>query len=126
MSKEASPQALLMALSETLGLDYQGSDWGIINADGARLEAFLAFYEAEALASTLRWEMAELIFASANERLLNGGALQLKPILTLAEGDKAIAFQVDYWSGLYDNPDLDFEEFPLGEVLRAALGHHAP
>lgn len=34
----------LRSLSEILRLNYEEQDWGIINADGKRLEEFVAIY----------------------------------------------------------------------------------
>src|SRR5262245_6440692 len=61
----------LRALSQALGLEYEPQDWGIVNANGERLLEFMEHLETAELTSTQRFELAELILASANERLAN-------------------------------------------------------
>jgi hypothetical protein len=63
---------LLRELSVRLGLGYESQDWGIVNADPYRLREFISFYESEPLVPSQRFELGELILASANERLLVG------------------------------------------------------
>jgi hypothetical protein len=108
------PKSLLVELSGALGLAYEPQDWGLVNADGDRLEEFVAFFRERPLAPTQRFQMAELILASANERLLAGGAVDVDGLLALA-ADHPAAFgaHVDYWAGTEDEA-----EFPLGARLR--------
>lgn len=61
----------LKRLCESLHLQYEPQDWGIINADPQRLSEFIRYYEVTpSLATSQRFELAELILASANEYLL--------------------------------------------------------
>lgn len=62
--------------------------------------------------------LAELVLASANERLLAGSSLDIARLMRLC-GEEPVAFEVhlDYWRGLADHPDV-----PLGRELRRMLG----
>lgn len=110
-------EELLRELSNRLNLPYEGQDWGIINADPGRLEEFIDLYETEKLEPSQRFELSELILASANERLV-GGANEtdrgIQRVLRLVcERWEELGAEVEYWAGLDDS-----EEFPLAMVLR--------
>ncbi len=111
------PPELLQDLSALLGLSYEPQDWGIVNADGGRLEEFIAYFEQHNLAPTQRFDLAELVLASANERLLAGGSFDVPRLVQLCH-DESIAFDLhlEYWRGLGDDQD-----FPLGGELRRML-----
>jgi hypothetical protein len=112
-AKAAAEQGLRQ-LCQSLGLLYEPQDWGIINADARRLSEFIAYYEANPLSETQRFELGELILASANESLLANGSLPeaLLPFLARNRGD--LATQLEYWRNLGDG-----QEFPVGNWLRS-------
>ncbi len=109
-------------MSTNLGLHFESQDWGIVNADSERLSEFIQFYESENLAPSQRFELGELILASANERLRIG----------VAEGDPGMAtfarfilshwkeqeVHIAYWSGLERK-----EEFPAAGLLKDLTRH---
>lgn len=117
LPNDNTPDGLLRALSDRLGLDYEPQDWGLINADGNRLDEFVACFVDWGLEDTQRFELAELILASANDRLLLGLSLDLQLLIGLAEREKA-AFDhhIEYWLGLFAD-----KEFPLSDVLRTFM-----
>lgn len=107
----------LREFAALLGLPYEPQDWGIVNAAGDRLEEFIECFDRHQLSSTVRYELAELILASANDRLLTGGNLDWDAILGLCRREPdAFNGRVRYWATL-DGP----EEFPIGPLLRDAL-----
>ncbi|NVB37665.1 hypothetical protein G6O69_07460 [Pseudenhygromyxa sp. WMMC2535] len=109
---------LLREMSDNLGLGHEPQDWGIINADGDRLDEFVTFFQREELLPTQRFELADLILASANERLLEGLDVEIELLKTLArEYDRAFTPHIEYWSGLEDE-----DEFPLSRLLRRTKG----
>ncbi len=111
------PDDLLRRLSDDLGLNYETQDWGILNADGARLDEFVAYFKSVALEPTQRFELADLILASSNDALSCGRIAAIDRILQLAaDAESAFAHHIDYWSRL-DGVD----EFPLAAKLREAL-----
>jgi hypothetical protein len=104
----------LRQLCQSLGLLYEPQDWGIINADARRLSEFIAYYEATPLSETQRFELGELILASANERLLANESLPeaLRPFLARNLGD--LATQLEYWRNLRDD-----QEFPVSDWIQS-------
>jgi hypothetical protein len=121
MPNSDRPDDRLRRLSEDLGLTYEPQDWGIVNADGSRLNEFVSYFKSTALEPTQRFELADLILASANEALNRGMEISLENILTLANGaEPSFAHHIDYWLGLKDE-----DEFPLSAKLRLALGRSA-
>ncbi len=104
----------LRQLCDTLGLAYEAQDWGIVNADASRLEEFILYYERHPeLDSTQRFELAELILASANELLLEGQAsIPMKLRSFLAQHGRDFVPHLEYWRELDDQ-----EEFPLTNWL---------
>lgn len=111
-----SATELLNQLSEQLNLPFESQDWGIINADPHRLDEFVEFYEISALAPTQKFEMGELIIASANEALLGGIRIpdSLGPFLRFVERyRKELSVHLDYWLSLADHG-----EYPVVELLR--------
>ncbi len=113
-STQKTADELLREMSDKLGLTYEPQDWGLINADGNRLDEFVIFLRREELRPTQQFELADLILASANERLLEGLNVEITSLKMLAhKHDRAFSHHVEYWSGL-DNE----EEFPLAGLLR--------
>ena len=111
----SSPEQLLRALSSRLRLDYQAQDWGIVNADGGRLNEFVEHLVTQRLAPAQEFELAGLIMASANERLLAGLPVDLPSLVELVERyPEAFTVHVDYWKNLPPSDD-----FPLTRALRA-------
>lgn len=107
----------LREFSALLGLPYEPQDWGIINAAGDRLDEFVKCFQRLELSSTVRYELADLILASANDLLLNGGTFCIDTILGLYRGEPvAFSNHIRYWASL-DSPD----EFPIAPLLRDAL-----
>ena len=112
--KNTHPKDLLRTMSEQLGLGYQPQDWGIINADGDRIDDFVAFFETRELRDCQRFQLAELILASCNERLVDSGVLDEARLLSIFRANMgAVAFHIEYWRGM-----TDAVEFPLGAMLR--------
>lgn len=105
----------LRRMSDELGLVYESQDWGIINADRHRLQEFIQYFDAQQrLVSTQRFELGELILASANEVLVAGEeALPGDFLEFLGRAREHFDVHVEYWAGLDDD-----EEFPLGHWLR--------
>ena len=116
MAQEAQRQ--LLELSEALGLEYEQQDWGIVNADAHRLVEFIAYYEENAeLSATQRFELGELILASANEHLASGSAPMpsvVRPFLMRHRNEFEV--HVEYWLSL-----RDAAEFPVANWLRLQL-----
>jgi hypothetical protein len=106
----------LRNLSNFLKLHYEEQDWGIINADGNRLEEFVAVYGSRPLSVEMRYQIFELILASANDALekkqQDSKAIEVFQDFLRSHG-KDFPEQVSYWAGLKNS-----DQFPLGEVLR--------
>jgi hypothetical protein len=114
---DKTPDTLLRELSDRLGLNYEPQDWGIVNADGARLNEFIDFFVQSRLEPTQMFELADLILASANDCMIRGLELNLPILLGLAERHQSTFDpHIEYWSGLSSD-----EEFPLSRALRTAL-----
>ena len=110
-----TPEQRLRWLSDELGVDFEPQDWGIVNADAARLDEFTAFLCEHDLAPTQAFQMIELILASANELLLDDPSADLEAVdAALSRHPEAAEHHVEYWSLLHD-PD----EFPIAAWLRA-------
>ena len=109
-----TPRERLSWLSEALGLDDESQDWGITNADAARLDEFVRFLNQADLAPTEAFEVVELVLASANERLLEDPGADLDAaMLAVTRHPEAAEFHLNYWRS-FDGAD----EFPLGSWLR--------
>ena len=105
------------SLSERLGLRDYPQDWGIANADPARLEEFVRVFEHESLKRRERIGMVELILASANDALRLDPNVDLAAVERLLPEFAALAeWEVEYWERLDDA-----EYFPLGDWLRERL-----
>lgn len=114
-----TPEPELLRLCMDLGLQYEPQDWGIANADGGRLAEFIEFFQRHTnLSASQRFELGELILASANEALRANEKLDDVVTFLRSEGDSFQA-HLDYWRTLDD-----IVEFPLGEWLRRSLPHH--
>jgi hypothetical protein len=106
----------LKKLSVKLGLEYEEQDWGIINADGQKLNEFVRLYHEPDLTEKMRYQVFELILASANDAL--DREIDCQATTTTIErfvDDHSADFprQVSYWAGLTDD-----DEFPLAAILR--------
>jgi hypothetical protein len=102
-------------LSHELGLADEQQDWGIINADGDRLDEFVRVYRRDDLDDSERFQVVELVLASANEALEADAEANLdaiRPLLPAMRRDAAVI--VEYWERLAG------DEFPLASWLRAA------
>ena len=112
---------LLQELCDQLGLTFAPQDWGIENSDGARVQEFIDYYNRRLaeLHSTQRFQLVELIVASANDAMVEGS---LDPALLSQLGriaksrHEAESIVLDYWARLDD----DLEEFPVAAVVRDA------
>ncbi len=114
VSIQKTADELLRDMSDKLGLSYEPQDWGVANADGNRLDEFVRFFRQEELQPTQRFELADLILATANGRLREGHSVEVTPLKILAhEYAQAFSHHVEYWSGLEDEG-----EFPLSGILR--------
>jgi hypothetical protein len=113
-SHHESARELRSALSVALGVLDEPQDWGIVNADGERLDEFADYLETGDLAPTQVFDMVELLLASANERLIDDPSADLQVVRYALRGHPtAGAVHYDYWAAL-DDP----KEFPLGAWLR--------
>src|SRR4051812_4577041 len=94
-------------LSAHLGLVDEQQDWGIINADASRLDAFIRVYTADPLTPYQRYAMAELVLATANEALCAHHAANLSAVAALLPTMAADARpQLDYWRSLKREDDF--------------------
>ncbi len=65
-------------------------------------------------------EIADLIFASANEALVEGISIKLDELLKLASGNpQSFRLALEYWSNLDDHGE---DVFPSGDQLRQTAG----
>lgn len=116
MPSTDTPDALVRSLSDDLRLNYEPQDWGIANADGARLSEFVSYFRRVALEPTQRFELAELILASANEALSSGKHVSIEEIIELTRDfESSFAHHIEYWLALADD-----DEFPISAMLRNA------
>jgi hypothetical protein len=110
-------EELLRELSSRLGLSFETQDWGIVNANPWRLREFIYFYESEPLVPSQRFELGELILASANERLLAGTAKEDEDMHMFVDFVRnhwrEQEAHLTYWLGLQSD-----EEFPITAVLK--------
>lgn len=113
MEESLAAEQDLRQLCKSLGLSYERQDWGIINADGQRLSEFIAYYEANPLSATQRFELSELILASANERLLSDESLPEELLPFLIRNRRALETSLEYWQKLRGD-----SEFPVSKWLR--------
>jgi len=101
-------------LSTELGLQDEPQDWGIVNADAVRLDEFIEVYERPDLVDAERFELVELVLASANEALERDAAADLHRLSQLLPGmRRQAAVTVEYWVR------LDADEFPIARWLRS-------
>lgn len=103
-------------LSDRLGLAYERQDWGIVNADAARVVEFIRFYDQEHHSEAQCYALEELIIASMNEAMVEGVADESIHRLFnsfLLRNTKRAVPHIRYWGGLQES-----EEFPIAEVLR--------
>lgn len=99
----------------------KAQDWGIINADGQRLHEFIAIYDSLKLSKEMKYQMFELIIASANEALGDEQALDDEQTKTgildfVRRSGRDFPEQLSYWARLEDE-----EEFPVAAILRKIL-----
>jgi hypothetical protein len=108
----------LILLSRELGLSFEPQDWGIVNADGSRLHEFISFFgRSPGLHPNLRFELAELILASANELLLKDADADLSELAHfLIENFADFSHHIKYWCSL-DEP----AEYPIGLWIKKLL-----
>jgi hypothetical protein len=115
-SKMEAVSDQLRNLSNFLKLHYEEQDWGIINADGNRLEEFVAVYDSRPFSVEIRYQMFELILASANDALgkkrQEANGMRVIQDFVRRHGQD-FPEQVSYWAGLKNS-----DEFPVGEALR--------
>ena len=117
---ESNSKYLLKQLSNSLNLNYESQDWGIINADPNRIEEFISYYEENnTLHTTQKFELQELILASFNdaldERILS---LRVEKFFQdfIIKNREEMEFQLKYWSSLNNS-----KEFPLADYLAKFL-----
>lgn len=104
-------------LTEALSLVPEPQDWGIVNASGSRLYDFIDFFVAHPeLTRAQRFWMGELILASANEALLEGGLLDERLESFVETNREWIVVAMEYWTNLESGA-----EFPLSGWLRRHL-----
>ena len=113
-SDPPSVSDLRTRLSEALGVSDEPQDWGIVNADGERLEEFAAYLRGHQLTPTQLFDLVDLLFASANERLVRNPSADVSVLgEVLRSQPTAAAVHCGYWTALDDLLD-----FPLGAWLR--------
>ena len=104
----------LLQLCQELGLQYEPQDWGIINADSDRLSEFIEFYESHPnLIASQKFELGELILASANEALVSNCRLEQRLTSWITTNRSELEHHIQYWKSL-----TDVTEFPLAGWLR--------
>lgn len=107
----------LAAMTAALHLQFEPQDWGIANADGARVEEFIAYYETHPEFGTpLRHVLGELIVASMNEALQSGGcSLDTASAFEgfLARRRTEFPQVIAYWSSLSPR------DFPVARLVRS-------
>ncbi len=104
-------------LSAMLHLEPYPQDWGIINADEARLSEFISFYEAHPeLSGPQKFQMGGLILASANDALVAGLPLDSRLSTFLRQNRSAFEIDFTYWRELED-----VEVFPIAKWLRESV-----
>ena len=111
--------ALLKELNLALGLQYEEQDWGIINADPGRYSEFLRYLmQHKELANTQRHELAELIVASFNEKLLENEVtdVEMARFKGFLSDHREFGDLFRYWRSLEDS-----DEFPVAEMIRQVL-----
>ena len=109
-----SPKALRAILSAAIGVSDEPQDWDIVNASPERFEEFASFLRTNTLAPTQIFDMVGLVFASANERLLQDPSADLGVIPEIMRAyPSAATVHHGYWASLEY-----FDEFPLSAWLR--------
>ena len=110
------PDSWLIRLSKALNLNESfDQDWGICNADANRAFEFIEFFESHTVIDSWEYEeLAELIFESVNDLIIDGR-------FTLADKSKLMQFigahkskfpdVIDYWSR------LDTDGFPVSKNI---------
>ena len=106
----------VLRLSQSLGLNPFDQDWGIQNSDPQRLDEFLSFFESHETKHPWDFEeLADLIFESANDKLLTSGMSSAEKFLLcrfVEKNFKLFPLRASYWSGLFGNA-----EFPVAELI---------
>jgi hypothetical protein len=93
----------MRAVAAELGLPFEPSDqdWGIVNSDARRLEEFIQFFQDHDLHPAPRWELTELILASAEDRLAEEPDADLSVVsawLAQHPDPETRRWHVEYWS----------------------------
>lgn len=105
----------MQRLNADLGLKSERQDWGIINADGSRLGDFIQYASRDGLTPQQRYVLSELVFASANEAMIEGvfddTAAEVLSGFIESEAD-GVSDRLRYWSSLDDDV-----EFPISRFL---------
>lgn len=109
----------ILSLSEELGLKYERQDWGIVNADAARVVEFIRFCEKTKLTAVQQYALGELVLASMNETLLENRAdeetlREFRRFLT--SNIYGLSAHIHYWASLADS-----DEFPLAALLKQSI-----
>ena len=109
------------AVCNDLGLPYT-SDWGIINADKARIVEFIDYVtQRESLDFSIKYNFLELIIASMNDAIVEGEVdyklhakfhEYVKPVLK----DDRYYPHIPYWISIKSK-----DEFPIGFLLEQYL-----
>jgi hypothetical protein len=102
-----------------LGIKYDvnDQDWGIMYSDAKRLDEFMAYYNTTELDDYQQFNVFELIVASYNDAILEGGVNKSQKdifshILNKTTSNKKLDIVKDYWRRISNN-----EEFPVGKLL---------
>jgi hypothetical protein len=113
---ETEADNLVQELSRDLGLAYELQDWGIINADPTRVREFINYFNKQALASTQRLEMGELIIASMNEAMLENSVDRetLQDFEAFIRNNEVeLELKIQYWARLKCK-----DEFPVSPLIQ--------
>lgn len=114
MKKNHTDKSDLQTLCKDLGLRFEAQDWGIINADGKRTSEFILYYESHPkLSATQQFELGELIIASGNEFLCDGGVFDEQFGRFLFQNKRALKTHIEYWKNLNDS-----DQFPIGKWIQ--------
>jgi hypothetical protein len=92
------PDDTMERLSARLGVMNEQQDWGIVNGSSERYDEFLRMYATADLNPIERSAVAELVLASANERLVQDRAAGLEGLAeSLPRNAQHASWDLDYW-----------------------------
>ena len=121
------PHPLFAKVTQDLNLVDWEQDWGICNADGARLAEFVDYFHQLHGLGNLERDWADLLLESANDVLRQCGptpevwdALELVTSWRATESGRAA---IEYWLGILDEEESvdGAEAFPIAVLLQETM-----